>query len=142
MKTAPMNGSFAAPLRAAVLAITASALLLATVPAFAADTPRRPVQRVIAAPVPPVTVTRGKPAKVELDFRVLPGLHINSRQPKDELLVPTNVRFDPPTDIVVGRVTYPPGQDMTFEFLPGQTLNVYTGDFAVTALVSTTKTIS
>jgi hypothetical protein len=97
---------------------------------------------VTAAPVPPVEVSPGKPGRVELVFRVTPGFHINSHRPKDELLQPTILKLNPPSDILIGKVKYPEGKDLSFEFLPGETLNVYTGDFSITALVTAARAIS
>ena len=37
-----------------------------------------------------------------------------------------------PTDIVIGRVTYPAGEEMSFAFAPDDKLSVYTGEFPVT----------
>ncbi len=99
-----------------------------------------PAQRVTTAPVGPVTVTAGSSAQVELPFRVTPGYHINSNKPKSELLVPTVLSVNPPTDIAVGKVTYPTGEDHSFPFAPKESLNVYTGDFTLTALVRAART--
>lgn len=93
-------------------------------------------QRVTAAPVGAVTVAAGKSTEVELPFRVAPGYHINSNKPTSELLLPTVVTLSPPTNIAVGNSRYPPGQDKSFSFSRNEKLNVYTGDFAVTALVT------
>jgi hypothetical protein len=80
-------------------------------------------------PVPIQSVTRGKPGTVELQFRVSSGFHINSNTPKQDYLIPTDLKLDAPTDIIVGRVTYPPGVDMSLPFAPDDKLNVYTGPF-------------
>jgi hypothetical protein len=96
---------------------------------------------VTAAPVAPVRLTPGKPATVELDFRVAPGFHINSNHPKDELLLPTTLRLNPPTDIVVAKIKYPAGKDLVVPFLPGDFLNVYSGDFSITALVTAARAL-
>ncbi len=95
---------------------------------------------VTAEPVAPVTVAAGKPARVEMKFRVSPGYHINSNQPGSELLIPTVLHLSPPTDIGVGKVIYPAGKPLTLAIAPDQTLNVYTGLFAITANVSATRT--
>jgi hypothetical protein len=97
---------------------------------------------VMFAPMLPVKVLPGKAAQVDLDFRVVPGFHINSSHPNDTLLVPTALKLDLPTDITLAKVNYPPGKDMTFEFLPGEKLNVYTGDFRITAQVRPLSTVS
>ena len=86
---------------------------------------------VAMAPVPLVTVARGKAVKVNLDFRVVHGFHINSNTPHSEFLIPTTLKLDAPTDIAVGKVAYPVGKDLSFPFSPDEKLNVYSGDFAV-----------
>ncbi len=82
-------------------------------------------------PSPVVTVTRGKPNPVNLRFHVGPGFHVNSNQPKSEFLIPTVLKLSAPTDIVIGRVTYPAGSEMSFAFAPEDKLSVYTGSFPV-----------
>ena len=78
-------------------------------------------------PSPVVTVTRGKSNPVNLRFRVGSGFHVNSNQPKSEFLIPTVLKLSAPTDIVIGRVTYPAGSEMSFAFAPEDKLSVYTG---------------
>jgi hypothetical protein len=95
--------------------------------------PKGPV--VSMAPAPLVTVTQGKSATVPLSFRVSSGYHINSNRPKSEFLIPTILKVDATTDIVIGKTTYPEGRDMSFAFAPDENLNVYTGDFQVDVLV-------
>jgi hypothetical protein len=87
---------------------------------------------VTVAPIPLVTATRTEQTKVEVDFRVATGFHINSNTPKSEFLIPTKLSMDVPTDITLGKTEYPAGQDLSFPFQPDEALNVYTGDFAVT----------
>lgn len=86
-------------------------------------------------------IERGHPSTVELQFRVARGYHINSNQPKQEYLKKTELRLDPPTDIIVGRVTYPDGVDRSFPFAPNEKLNVYTGDFAINVAVRPLKSV-
>lgn len=86
---------------------------------------------VTMAPVGTVTATRTAQTKVNLNFRVVSGFHINSNTPKSEFLIPTALKMDLPTDIVLGKIDYPDGQDLSFPFSPGETLNVYTGDFTI-----------
>lgn len=87
------------------------------------------------APAPVISVTQGKAATVPLSFRVARGYHINSNKPKSEFLIPTVLKVDATTDIVIGKTTYPDGKDMSFAFAPDEKLNVYTGDFDVDVLV-------
>jgi hypothetical protein len=96
---------------------------------------------VVLAPIIPVAVAPGKYANVELDFRVVAGFHINSNQPKNDLMQPTVLRLSPPTNIVVSRIHYPAGHELDFEFFPGEKLNVYSGDFAITARVATAQSV-
>ena len=100
----------------------------------------KPTQRVAFAQVAPVKVAAGKSATVELPFRVISGYHINSNKPTSELLVPTKLSVNPPTNILIAKLTYPAGEDRSFPFSPGDKLNVYTGDFTVTGLVRAART--
>jgi len=87
------------------------------------------------APVPLVTAPRAAQTMVDLNFRVSSGFHINSNTPKDEFLIPTALKMDLPTDIVLGKIAYPEGKDLTFPFSPDQQLSVYSGDFTITVAV-------
>jgi hypothetical protein len=113
----------------------ASTLLFLVGGAWGQDDPGPQGPAVKMAPAPVVTVTQGKPATVPLLFRVASGYHINSNHPKSEFLIPTVLKVEATTDIVIGKTTYPEGQDMSFAFAPDEKLNVYTGDFNVDVLV-------
>jgi hypothetical protein len=115
--------------------LLASALLLFSAWSGAQDDlgPQGPA--VTMAPASVVTIEQGKPATVTLLFRVANGYHINSNQPKSEFLIPTVLKVEATTDIVIGKSTYPEGQDMSFAFAPDEKLSVYTGDFKVDVLV-------
>jgi hypothetical protein len=81
------------------------------------------------------SIIRGTPGKAELRFHITPGFHINSNAPSEEYLIPTALRMDAPTDIVVGRIIYPAGQNITLPFAPDLKLNVYSGEFTVLVTV-------
>ena len=84
----------------------------------------------------PVTVvTRGKGSSVDLQFRIGSGFHVNSNTPTQEYLIPTSLKLNAPTDIVVGRITYPPGEEMAFAFAPDEKLSVYSGAFTIGVIV-------
>ena len=83
------------------------------------------------APAALTNIDRGSSGMVQLQFRVARGFHINSNQPKQEYLKKTELKLDAPTDIVIGRITYPAGQDRSFQFAPNDKLSVYSGDFEV-----------
>jgi hypothetical protein len=119
----------------------ASALLLFSVWASAQEDlgPQGPAVKM--APAPVVTIVQGKPATVPLSFRVATGYHINSNKPKSEFLIPTVLKVEATTDIVIGKTTYPDGQDMSFAFAPDEKLNVYTGDFQLDVLVRPLRSV-
>jgi len=89
----------------------------------------------VMAPVPLTTAQRAKATMVNLDFRVPSGYHINSNTPKSEFLIPTALKMDLPTDIILGKIEYPEGKDMSFPFSPDEKLNVYSGDFTIAVAV-------
>ena len=93
------------------------------------------------APVAPVAAEPGKPTQVPLNFRVAPGFHINSNTPKDEFLIPTALKMDLPADIVVGKIEYPAGQDVSFPFSPDSKLNVYSGDFTINLMLDPSTSV-
>jgi hypothetical protein len=81
------------------------------------------------------SVTRGKSAKVELEFRISPGFHVNSNKPHSEFLIPTTLKLTAPTDIIIGGVNYPPGQDTSFPFAPDDKMSVYGSQFSISVNV-------
>src|SRR5258705_7372082 len=93
------------------------------------------VPSVTMSPSPMVTVTRGRPNKVSLRFHVGAGFHVNSNHPKSEFLIPPTLKLNPPTDIMIGGVRFPAGNEMSFAFAPDDKLSVYTGEFPVTVEV-------
>ena len=116
------------------------ACLFLTLAAFAGSAAVPKAPSITAAPIAPVSVQRGKAATFELDFRVAPGYHINSSQPHDDFLIPTSLKLDPPSDIVIGKITYPQGRDMSFDFAPDQKINVYANDVTITGSVRAMST--
>lgn len=95
--------------------------------------------KVTAVPVDKVTVRQGGKSKVHMTFEVAPGYHINSHQPVSELLIPTTISLDVPTNVSMAGMDYPQGRLMTFPFSPDEKLSVYTGDFTVTGTVMAAK---
>jgi hypothetical protein len=90
---------------------------------------------VTMAPVGLVTAPRATQTMVDLNFRVARGFHVNSNAPKSEFLIPTALKMDLPTDIILGKIAYPEGKDLSFPFSPDDALNVYTGDFTIAVAV-------
>ena len=127
-------------MRSAMIGLVSGFVLVITaVSAAMFDTPSQTSSWVTPLPVSKVSVSAGKTARVQLRFKVADGYHINSNQPGSELLIPTKLQLDPPTDIGIGSITYPKGQDLTLALAPGEKLNVYTGEFALAARVSATS---
>ena len=113
------------------IAKTALLFLLSSMALMAQDSPGRKAPSVTLSPAPVTTVIRGKATNVELRFHVGSGFHINSNKPAAEYLIPTTLKLDVPTDIVVGKIQYPPGEEMSFAFAPEEKLSVYSGEFSV-----------
>jgi hypothetical protein len=82
----------------------------------------------------PVTVAPGKSTTLTLLFKVNDGFHINSNKPLSELLIPTAVHFNAPTDIMLAKITYPEGSLLELPFSE-EKLSVYSGEFKVTSMV-------
>lgn len=93
------------------------------------------------AAVPLTTTQRTQQTMVNLNFRIPPGYHINSNTPKSEFLIPTALKMDLPTDIILGKIEYPPGEDATFPFSPDEKLSVYSGDFTIALGVHPLKSV-
>jgi Disulphide bond corrector protein DsbC len=108
---------------------------LGDAPLAPAPAPAGKAPSVVIAPVPLVTAPRAAQTMVNLDFRVPHGYHINSNTPKSEFLIPTALKMDLPTDIILGKIAYPDGEDLAFPFSPDEKLNVYTGDFRIVVAV-------
>ena len=108
---------------------------LSDAPSLPTPAPVGKVPSVVIAPVPLVTAPRAAQTMVNLDFRVPHGYHINSNTPKSEFLIPTALKMDLPTDIILGKINYPAGDDLAFPFSPDEKLNVYTGDFRIVVAV-------
>jgi hypothetical protein len=98
---------------------------------LAAQAPGTVKPSVIMAPVRPIQMSPGETRRVELDFRVSSGFHINSNKPKSNLLIPTALKLTVAKPMEIASVEYPAGEDQTFPFSPNEKLSVYTGDFTV-----------
>lgn len=97
--------------------------------------PGERVPSVALAPVGKVQVKAGEPVSVELDFRIGSEFHINSNKPRSELLIPTVLKLNAAEPVSLVAVKYPVGQDVAFPFAPNEKLSVYSGDFAITAVL-------
>ena len=114
-------------------ALVATVLLLAA-SLSSAQTPGK-APTLTMAPVPLTTTQRAQATMVNLNFRIPSGYHINSNTPKSEFLIPTALKMDLPTDIILGKIEYPAGEDRSFPFSPDEKLSVYSGDFTIAVAV-------
>jgi len=89
-------------------------------------------------PSPEVTLTRGKPAKAAVRFRIQAGYHVNSNQPHSDLLIPTELKLDANPAVSVGKIEYPKGEDFSLSFSK-EKLNVYQGDVTIQVPLSAAK---
>jgi len=115
--------------------LLAGAVLLGLASVTAADDLFSKPRFVSSEPVAPVRVSPRGAAKVDLRFRLAPGMHINSHRPSSELLIPTVLRLMPPQDLVISKLLYPRGEVLALPFAPDAKLSVYSGQFTVTALL-------
>jgi hypothetical protein len=106
------------------------ALIFLATSVSTAQTPGKAPTLTMAA-VPLVTAPRAAQTMVELDFRVPSGYHVNSNTPRSEFLIPTALKMELPTDIILGKIEYPAGEDRSFPFSPDEKLSVYSGDFSI-----------
>jgi hypothetical protein len=118
-----------------ILTRTIFSICLLTVVLRAQEPPGRKFPSVTMSPPGVASVTRGKANTVQLQFHVSSGFHINSNKPSAEYLIPTVLKLDAPTDIVLGRTTYPEGEQMSFAFAPNEKLSVYSGEFDLAVMV-------
>jgi len=98
-----------------------------------------PSVSLVSAPLP--SIIRGEPGSMDLRFHVASGYHINSNQPSEEFMIPTALRVGATTDIVIGKISYPPGQNVAFDFAPDQKLSVYSGNFTLGVTVRPLHTV-
>lgn len=85
-----------------------------------------------------VQIAANKPQDVELRFQVEPGFHINSHKPKDELLIPTDLRLDKGSTHAWDE-QYPLGSHFHLPVGSGEDLDVYQGEFRVMLRVEAPK---
>jgi Disulphide bond corrector protein DsbC len=78
-----------------------------------------------------VTLPAGKPATVEMHFRIDEGLHINSHVPRQKSLIRTELIEAEPAGVKIASVDFPLGVDYAFPADPSQKLSVYSGEFVL-----------
>ena len=83
-------------------------------------------------------VAADKPQDIELRFRVEPGFHINSHTPKDELLIPTELKLNAGS-LHIANEQYPAGSHFHLAIGNGEDLDVYEGEFRVMLRIEAPK---
>lgn len=86
-----------------------------------------------------VTLPAAKPETIQLHFRINPGLHINSHQPRQKSLIRTELIVEEPSGVNISAVDFPPGVEYAFPADPQTKLSVYSGDFVLTMHLTTQK---
>lgn len=78
-----------------------------------------------------IHVPANRPEWVEVRFRIDPGIHINSHQPKDELLLPTTLDLNGAGQVKIVGWEYPAGIPLRLDIGEGEVLSTYQGEFRV-----------
>jgi thiol:disulfide interchange protein DsbD len=113
------------PRPAAVLALLVAAGLALAGAARAADAPPVP-DEIVALKVESASFAPSQQAlEVVLAADIADGWHVNSHDPKSTSLVPTTLSVTAPPGFEIGDIEYPPGEEHTFAFAAGETLDVY-----------------
>jgi hypothetical protein len=79
-------------------------------------------------------VRAGGRVRVEVRLTIPEGWHLNSHQPLQEYLIPTELRLEPGETYQLMRVDYPEGETVTLPFSP-EPLSVYQGTVTLAAEV-------
>ena len=122
------------------LLLVLSMSLLTT--AFSAQNQNAAQNKVDFVPINPVAVKPGKSAPLVFTFHIKPGFHINANKPSAEELIPTQLGFSPPPDMIIAKVEYPAGELKSFPFDPTQKLSVYSGELAIKATIMAQKNVA
>src|SRR5690348_14708855 len=66
----------------------------------------------IAPVVERSSIPGGSPVRVALQVSLPEGLHVQSNQPRDASLIPTELTVTPPPGVSVVEIVYPPSTDL------------------------------
>jgi hypothetical protein len=80
-----------------------------------------------------ITVAANKDSVIDLHFKINPGLHINSHNPREKSLIPTQLIVAELPGLKISAVDFPPGTDYSLAAMPQDKLSVYTGEFVLHA---------
>lgn len=108
--------------------LIALALALVVPLALAAQSIPKPEEVVsLRAEPAQLTLRVGGTGRLKLKAEIRPGFHINSNQPLEEYLIPTEAFLPDGSDFELAGATYPEAELKTFSFAPGEKLAVYEG---------------
>lgn len=78
-----------------------------------------------------VTFPAGKPETIDLHFRIVSGLHINSHTPRQKGLIATNLAEVESAGVKITGVDFPAGSEFAFPADPATKLSIYSGEFVL-----------
>ena len=109
---------------------SATLLLLA---ALTAGAQFRGFQAATIVPPAPVKLSNGEELRLPVQVRVRRGYHINSSEPAEEYLIPTQIVWDAGTLEIVS-VEYPEAEIVTYDFSE-KPLSVYSGEIEIVTVL-------
>lgn len=101
-------------------------LLLVPFNFLAKPAPQSPPNISVNAAVSPDQVQRGRSAQATVVLEIPSGFHINSNRPLEKFLIPTQLKIEAPSGIVIGPVSYPRAVLRKFKFSKNR-VSVYEG---------------
>jgi hypothetical protein len=84
----------------------------------------------VEARVEPSAIRAGRTGTLGVILRIPEGGHVETHEPAEPFLIPTEVRVEEGEDLVFGPPAYPPGEIETFTWSP-VVLRVFRGDVLV-----------
>lgn len=85
-------------------------------------------------------IVPGEEAKLALVLDIKPGLHINSNKPLSEFFIPTEIAFEPVSNLSFGPPQFPPAKLKTFTF-SDEKVAVFEDSLVVFVTVSTSPAL-
>jgi hypothetical protein len=86
----------------------------------------------LRARVEPERLATGRRGTLIVEVGIPQGCHIEPHKPSEPFLIPTELLIEPPEDMTVRAVIYPPDEERTCKWSPA-VLRVYRGTVALTA---------
>lgn len=86
-----------------------------------------------------VSIPADKGSPVALHFRIKENLHINSHNPREKYLIPTEFSIPDSSGVRLADTSYPAGKDFVLPADQDEKLLVYTGEFTIQATIVASK---